>query len=139
MSRTAALPTMWIGLLSPGSGVDEAAIQYGTSVARPTAAPAAAARSHHCFDRNTPHAAIANSARLASAPMLAAAHAAPPGGLLVPANDAVIHKNVLPYTSSAAAAMSRRVMRLGPCLLSVDSLVLPAWRLCQPVMPPAAA
>jgi hypothetical protein len=29
---------------------------------------------------------------------------------LVPANDEVIHKNVLPYTSSVAAAMFRRVL-----------------------------
>ena len=123
-SRTAALPTMWMGLLSPGSGVDEAAIQYGTSVARPLIAPADAARSHHHFDANTAHAASVNNARLTSAPTLAAVHAGPPGGLLVPANDAVIHKNVLPYTSSTAAATFRRVLRVCQPRLSVRSLVL---------------
>jgi len=68
-SRTAALPTMWMGLLSAGSGppVEEAAIQYGTNAARPTIAPTDAARSHHHFDRNTPHAASVNNARLTSA------------------------------------------------------------------------
>jgi hypothetical protein len=82
-----------------------------------------AARSHHHFDRNTPHAASVNNARLTSAPTSAITHAAPPGGLLVPANDEVIHKNVLPYTSSVAAAMFRRVLCCQP-RLSVCSLVL---------------
>jgi hypothetical protein len=100
------------------------ASQYGTSVARPAIAPADAARSHHHLDRNTPHAASVNNARLTSAPTVAIAHAAPPGGLLVPANDAVIHKNVLPYTSSVAAATFRRVLRLRPPGLSVRPLVL---------------
>jgi hypothetical protein len=99
-------------------------IPYGTSVARPAIAPAAAARSHHHFDRNTPQAASVNNARLTSAPTVAVAQVAPPGGLLVPANDAVIHKNVLPYTSSAAAAMFRRVLGLCQPGLSVRSLVL---------------
>jgi len=58
-------------------------------------APADAARSHHELDLNTPHAASVNNTRLASAPMLASVHVAPPGGFLVPANAAVIHKNVL--------------------------------------------
>lgn len=113
-----------MGLLSPGSGVDEAAIQYGTSVARPATAPAGAARSHHHLDRNMPHAASVNNARLTSAPTLAITHGGPPGGLLVPANDAVIHKNVLPYTSSAAAVMFRRVLRLRQPGSSVRSVVL---------------
>jgi hypothetical protein len=55
--------------------------------------------------------------------MLAITHAAPPGGLLVPANSAVIHKNVLPYTSSVTAAMFRRVLRRQP-RVSVRWLVL---------------
>jgi hypothetical protein len=42
---------------------------------------------------------------------------------LVPANDEVIRKNVLPYTSSVAAAMFLRVLRCQP-RLSVCSLVL---------------
>jgi len=80
-------------------------------------------RSQHHFDRNTPHAASVNNARLTSAPTSAITHAAPPGGLLVPANDEVIRKNVLPYTSSVAAAMFLRVLRCQP-RLSVCSLVL---------------
>ena len=75
-------------------------------------APAGAARSHHGLDLNTAHAARVNKARLASAPVLASAHAAPPGGCLVPANAAVIHTNVLAYAGSAAAATLRRVQRL---------------------------
>jgi len=55
---------------------------------------------------------------------LAIARAAPLGGVLVPANDAVIHKNVLPYTSSVAAMTFRRVLRLRQPGLSVRSLVL---------------
>lgn len=100
-------------MLSPGpeTPVDEAAIPYGTSVARPTMAPAEAARSHDGEDLNTPHAARVNNARLATAPALAIAHAGPPGGLLVPANDAVIHMNVLAYSSSVTAATLRRVQR----------------------------
>jgi len=113
-SRTAALPAMWMALLSPGpeTPVEEAAIPYGTSAARPTIAPADATRSHHDLDFNTPHAARVNNARLTSAPTLASVHAAPPEGFLVPANDAVIHRNVLAYTSSVAAATFRRVQRL---------------------------
>ncbi len=63
-----ALPAIWIALLSPGpeTPVDDAANSYGTSVARPTMAPADAARSHHESDLNTPHAASVNNARLAS-------------------------------------------------------------------------
>jgi hypothetical protein len=88
---------MWMALFSPGPGtpVDEAAIPYGTSAARPAIAPADATRSHHHADLNKAHAASVNNARLPSAPTLAIVHAAPPGGFLVPANDAVIHKNVL--------------------------------------------
>jgi hypothetical protein len=102
------------GAVEPGpeTPVVEAASPYGTSAARPTMAPADAARSHHGLDLNTPHAASANNARLASAPTLASAHVAPPGGVLVPANADVIHKNVLAYTSSVAAATFRRVQRL---------------------------
>ena len=40
----------------------------------------------------------------------------------MPANDAVIHNNVLPYTTSAAAATFRRVLRRQP--LSARWLVL---------------
>jgi hypothetical protein len=111
------------GLVEPWLRGRRSGDLYGTSVARPAIAPADAARSHHHFDRNTPHAASVNKARLTSAPILAITHAAPPGGVLVPANDAVIHKNVLPYTSSVAAAMFRRVLRRQP-RVSVRSLAL---------------
>jgi len=114
---------MWMGLLSPGSGVDEAAIQYGTSVARPAIAAAGAARSHHHLDRNTPHAASVNKARLTSAPTWRSP-ALPRSGACWFPNDAVIHKNVLPYTSSVAAMTFRRVLRLRQPGLSVRSLVL---------------
>lgn len=43
---------------------------------------------------------------------------------MVPANDAVIHKNVLAYTSSVAAATLRRVQRLRQPRLSVRLLAL---------------
>ncbi len=102
------------GLVEPGFGGRRSGDPVRTSVARPATAPADAARSHHHLDRNTPHAASVNNARVISAPTVAIAHAAPPGGLLVPANDAVIHKNVLPYTSSVAAAIFRRVLRRQP-------------------------
>jgi hypothetical protein len=74
-----------------------------------------------------------NNARLTSAPASAITHAAPPGGLLVPANDAVIHKNMLPYSSSVAAAMFRRVLRRQP-RVSVRSLVL-APEICPMLLP----
>jgi hypothetical protein len=95
----------------PEAPVAEAAIPNGTSAARPITAPAAPVRSHRGLDLNTPHAASVNKAKLASAQVLASAHAVPTGGFLVLANAAVIHKNVLAYTSSAAAATLRRVQR----------------------------
>jgi hypothetical protein len=101
MSRTAALPAMWIALLSPGpeTPVGEAAIPYGTSAARPKIAPAAATRPHHGFDLNTPHAARVNNARLTSAPTLASVHAAPPGGFLVP--DEAMTSDTTPHSARA--------------------------------------
>jgi hypothetical protein len=45
---------------------------------------------------------------------------------LVPANADVIHKNVLAYTSSVAAATFRRVQRLRPPRLSGRSLAFAA-------------
>jgi hypothetical protein len=45
---------------------------------------------------------------------------------LVPANAAVIHKNVLAYTSSVTAATFRRVQRLRQPRFSVRPLVLAA-------------
>ena len=89
-------------------------------------APADAARSHHGFDLNTPHAASANKARLASAPTSASVHVAPPGDSLVPAYHPVIHRNVLAYTSSVAAATFRRVQCLRQPRLSVRPPVLAA-------------
>jgi hypothetical protein len=115
---------MWMALLSPGpeTPVVEAASPYGTSAAKPAMAPADAARSHHGLDLTRPHPASVNNARLASAPTVAMAHIAPPGGFLVPANAEVIHKNVLAYTSSVAAATFRRVPRLRQPRFSCRSL-----------------
>src|SRR5512132_2754800 len=70
---------------------------------RPTTAEATATGSHQESSLNTPQPAAAKPITATSARMFSTVQAAPSGGRVLPANDAVIHMNVVPKRNSPIA------------------------------------
>src|SRR6266511_1839918 len=105
------LPSAWMRTLNSGlvSPAWLAAIQYGISTTKPTAAATTATGSHHPAFLNRPHVAAVNSAIVTSARTCVMDHATPFVDTPGLANEGVSHKKVVPNRNRATPPRFRVV------------------------------